>query len=159
MRQLAAIAIVAALVLCVPLVDAAAKAVDGQARMPDAAIGIDAQSMVSGLGADEFLERLESFAPARGDVPTWFQDEIGLLSGARDVRSAASVIGYLVDGEAVETCALLEAHMVQRGWSCVPLGGVDGFTCMKPSGACTWVLATCTQVGSATSVVMRCNVS
>ena len=159
MRQLAALAIVAALVLAVPLGDMAAKAAFHHEPQVGEEVRLDARFITSAASSDEVLERLEAFALAGGSVPTWFQDEIGLLPGARDVRSGASIVGYLVDGEADETCALLEANMTQRGWSCAPLGGVEGFTCMRPSGSCTWAMVTCTQVGAATSVVTRCKES
>ncbi len=90
-----------------------------------------------------------------GAVPDWFDREIGLLPGARDVRVSGAVVGYVVEGESGDALDALCAHMEERGWTCVLLGGVEGATFVKRTGACAWVLGTCTQTGSATSVVLR----
>ncbi len=155
-RAVAALAIVAALVFAVPAIDAVSNAADKGANAPDEHAGLDAGMMADG-SAQEALSRFEKAAEPSSAVPDWFQAEVGALPGARDVRVAGNVTGYVVDEE--ESCALeaLLAHMAARGWTAVPLGGVSGATFLKESGSCTWALATCTQVGNATCIVIRCN--
>ena len=163
-RRLAAAAcIVAAIVGFAPAVDAVAQAAHagGQAagddvRLAASSVGIDAALFAGAGDVDEALGKLEALAAAPADdVAESFERDIGFLPGARDVRASGPVVGYLVDGGCDEVMEALQAHMAGRGWTCVPLGGIDGATFVKRSGACTWALATCTQVGDATSVVVR----
>lgn len=158
-RLLAAAAIVVCIVLAVPAADAflhRSGVVDAGAP-----IVLDAEAIIAGKDVDEVVSRLEQaanqVAEASG-LPGWFQEEVGLLPDARDVRLSndATVIGYVVDADCQEVLDDLCAHMASRGWTNVPLGQLDGATFVKDSGRCTWVLATCTQVQSSTSVVMRC---
>lgn len=159
-RALKATALVLAIVLMAPgmqvLFDLA-----GEPRAPTAAYGaLDSSSLVRGDDPFATLDRIEELASS-GDAqpPGSFAAEVGFLPGARDVRvdETGSVVGYVVDGEAAGTAVALTRHMEARGWSAVSLGDVEGATFVKPDGACTWVLATCTQAGRYTSVVMRCS--
>lgn len=160
-RLVAAFAVVAAIVFAPAAIDVALHAVDPQsadARVTNAG-GLDAQAIIGGGDAMAVLANLEEAVVADGleAVPIAFLDEAGLLPGARDVRVSVdgTVVGYLLDLDADEALALLLSQMEAHGWAGVSLGGVDGYTFLKDSGCYTWVLATCTQVGDATSVVMR----
>lgn len=161
-RRVASVAITAALVAAVP----ASGAIERQLEPPDSdgilggsARGIDIRDA---LGADDplaALEHLEEQAEsAAGELPEPFAQEVGALPGAYDVRStpAGDVVGYVVDMPAGEASAALAAMEEERGWTPVPLGGLEGFTFVKEEGECVWVLATCDQVGGSTSVTMRC---
>lgn len=160
-RVAKALAIVAVIVLVGPVSNAAlraAGATDAQERS-SAQTGIRLAALVEGSDANAALSRMEQLADAGNAadaLPDGFEREIGVLPGARDVRVSGSVVGYVVDGNVGETLAALDAHMEGRGWTCVPMGDVDGATFLKEDGVITWTFATCTQVGSATSVVLRC---
>ena len=157
-RLLRAVAIVLAIVLSAPGASALANVGGGHVEAAGAARGIDASSLTAGT-ADEALERIEGLAYGKEqDVPEYFEREIGLLPGWRDVKTGAegSVVGYVVEGDCETVLPMLVEHMQQRGWVAVPLGSADGYTFSKREGSCTWALATCTQVGEAVSVVFRC---
>lgn len=156
-RPLKAVAIVIALLLMIPGIDILLGVMGARTRDVASGEGIDARSLVQAADPFETLERIEEQA-ATGDVelPDAFSREIGLLPEARDVRvdAAGTVVGYVVSGQAEDVLADLIVHMEARAWSAVPLGGVDGVTFVKASGSCTWALATCTQTGESTSVVI-----
>lgn len=157
-RLVAALAIVAGMVFSIPFVDAAFFADSGAGDSDEAHFGVRADSVLRAASPNEVLENIDRLVMQGGEpVPEWFQAEVGLLPNARDVRtgSAGRVVGYVVDCDVDEALACLEAHMGALGWTGVPLGQGDGFTFVKSSGSCTWALVTCTQVGSATSVVLR----
>ena len=159
MRALKAVAIVMALLLMVPGVEAIVRVAGGTAAYGSTAGGIDAQSLVQAPDPFAALDRVDEFVAAgNADVPEEFSREIGFLPGASDIRvdATGSVVGYAVAGDAGEALDGLVAHMEARGWTAVSLGGVDGATFVKEGGSCTWALATCTQVDDATSVVVRC---
>lgn len=157
-RALAALAIVAVIVAAVPLSDMAARALrpDGGIGSAD---GIGAAGLMAQADAQAALERMEGLAEERNDaLPELFEEEVGLLEGAHDVRVGASgnVVGYLVDGGADEAMRTLGEEMARRGWTEVPLGqGMSGATYVRDAGRCTWVLATCTQVGDEARMVVR----
>ena len=160
-RLIAAVVVVAVIVFSPIAIDSAfntAEAEESDAMSANAE-GLDAQALIGGKDASTVLEELEDAAKADGfkAVPPVFFDEIGFLPDARDVRVSAdgAIVGYVVDDGVEEALANLLLHMEARGWAGVSLGGVDGYTFLKDSGQCTWVLATCTQVGDVTSVVMR----
>ena len=158
-RLLRASAIVAAIILAAPCVNAFAQAFDADEVSAGEFPGLRSQDMPKDGGALAMADWLESVAnPARVDVPQAFADEVGVLPGARDIRvdDAGLVVGYVVDGKAESVLAALDEHMRGNGWTCVSLGGRVGTTYLKDAGRCRWVLATCTQVDESTSVVMRC---
>ena len=161
MRQLRALCIVAALVLAAPIIDAVLPEAGASASdaVVEAPAGIASSLLTNSASVDEALVRLESLASPDETVPSWFEREVGFLPGARDIRASGPVVGYVVDGESSAAMVSIQARMAERGWTCVSLGGVEGATFAKPSGVCTWVLVTCTQVDGATSVVARGNVS
>ena len=120
--------------------------------------GLDASAIVQAPGAFEALERLEAQAEAcTVGLPETFSREIGTLPDARDLRANAegTVVGYLVDGSEDDALERVIADLEGKGWTSVPLGGVCGATFVKDSGACTWAVATCAEVGDSTSVVIR----
>ena len=159
MRALKAVAVVMALLLMVPGIDALVRATGGSAAYGAATGGIDSRSLVQVDDPFATLDRIEGVADAEGaDVPEAFASEVGLLSGARNVRADATgeVVGYEVSGNAADAADRLAKHMKERGWSAVSLGGLDGATFVKAGGELAWALATCTQVADSTTVVVRC---
>ena len=158
LRPLKAAAIVLALLLAAPGVEAISRfAVPPQeASASDA--GLDAASLTGAGDAFAALERIEGVASAGdADVPAAFSEEIGFLPGASDIRVGGdgSVVGYTVSLSSSIAYEQVVAHMEARGWTTAALGDMQGATFVKQSGACTWALATCTQVGSSTSIVWR----
>ncbi len=178
LRRVRAVAIVVALVLAAPAIDAvlrvALPAEDGARASPVA--GLDANALAGAGGPEAFLGRLEALAAVGSvepdgagssavgqsaantpEVPSAFISEIGFLDGARDVRvsDGGAVVGYVMEGDAQEVLEQLNRHMEAAGWAGVALGDRWGATYVKNEGACTWALASCTQVGAATSVVVR----
>lgn len=158
-RPVAALLIAAALVLSVPVADA----LIGRCRETgEAASGHPIVSLgKSSIAGDPLtvLDGIEVGIDATGaSVPSYFVEEVGLPEAYRDVRvdDTGHVVGCVVDGRADEVIASIVGCMENRGWTTVPLGQAEGATFMKAGGACTWVLATCTQVGDSTSVVYRC---
>jgi hypothetical protein len=157
-RQVCAIAFVVGLVLAVAL----SGALERQAKVADSdegADGIDAATTMRALvqSDDKSLKGLW----AEDALPDELTAEVALPVGSRDVRVSptGTVIGCVVDGVSPQdVLADLRAQMKNLGWSCVPLGGLDGATFVKDGGLCEWALVTCTQTGQSTSVVIRCAV-
>ena len=161
-RLVAAAAIVAAIVFAAPVANALGFPDAGEAGLAGGSartrMALRADEVISASSADEAIERLERVASqGEAEAPEWFLAEVGLLPDARDVRvdDSGQVVGYVVDCRVDETLDSLNTLMESRGWTAVPLGQVDGFTFIRQSGSCTWALVTCTQVGAATSVVIR----
>lgn len=158
-RQIRAVAITAALVLSPVAIDQALAPAAASEPAPYASPLELAMKAAS--NADDPLQALaaleDALASERNRPPESFEAEIGLLPGCRDVRAnaAGNVVGYLVDTPPDATLENLCAHMEQRGWTSVPLGGVTGATFLKGEGACTWTMATLTQVDESTCIVMR----
>lgn len=121
-------------------------------------VGLDAGALIEGHDAFESLAKIEE-AASTGEttVPQVFLEEVGVLPGAQDIRSMGNgtVVGYVVDGESQEVMDLLDESLRKRGWKAVPMGLEGGATFIKSGGRCTWALATCTQMGSSVSVVLR----
>lgn len=158
-RSVRALAIVLAIVLMVPGVEAIARFAHSANAQTVSTSELSASSLIDSFDAEASLERIEQAASIEGRaLPPSFGEEIGMLPGARDIRmnEDGSVIGYVVDREGDETLSQLRKHMEQKGWTAVDLDEACGATFVKAEGSITWALATCTQVGSATSVVIRC---
>lgn len=158
-RLLMAAVIVVALVATVPITSLVFKDVPSPSAQAMADGGIHAASIVDEGDADGTLNRLEKLAEAsQTQLPAYFEEEIGLLDGARDVRAddTGRVVGFLVDITSHEAFGCVRENMAKAGWSEISLGDAEGATFVKEGGACTWALVTCTQVGSATAVVYRC---
>lgn len=104
---------------------------------------------------DEIEARLDG---ATSTAPVQFTDEVGLPSGAQDVRVSddGTVVGFSVDGESDEAIASIDEIMETKGWTAIDLGGIDGKTYLKNEGPYSQVVMTATQVGGSTSIVMRC---
>lgn len=124
--------------------------------------GIRSSSLVGGPSLDALLARLEETSKAdEGDLPGYFEAELGLIEGARDVRvnDGGNTVGYVVDRAPSDAIDTISDLMKQKGWLHVSLGNDGGATFVKRDGVCTWALVTCTEVGDATSVVYRCVVA
>lgn len=153
-RIAASCAIAAGIVFAAPAVDSAFRAagVEPGGNKP---VGFDASDMLDGGDAVDALIRIEEALGETNGPPEWLENEGCLLPGARDVRLSGSVAGYVVDKRESDAFAEITAHMEAKGWTSVPLGGVSGATFVRESDAGAWMLVTCTQVGTATSVVVR----
>ena len=159
-RAIKAAAIVMALLLMVPGVEVLVGMAVHHHAIGDVNEEVGIRELVQLDDPYETLSRVEDMASKGEEAkpPEAFSREIGFLRSAKDIRFDESrmVVGYAVEGGAQEVLSDLTAHMESRGWTTVTLGGVDGATFVKPSGAYTWALATCTQIGESTSIVMRC---
>ena len=158
-RLAMAVAIVVVLAAVVPITGLAVEGASEPLSQAATNGGIRAADVVNGVDAQEMLSRIEALAQSgQGQLPAYFEKEIGLLEGARDARAndTGRVVGYLVDDTSCETLDRIRENMGQAGWSEVSLGQAEGATFMKEDGRCPWALVTCTQVGSATAVVFRC---
>ena len=161
-RSVRALAIVLAIVLMVPGVEAVARFTHSANAQTVSTSKLSASSLIDAFDAEASLDRIEQAAAIEGRaLPSSFGEEIGVLPGARDIRmnENGSVVGYVVDCEGEETLSQLREHMEQKGWTAIDLDEACGATFVKAGGSMTWALATCTQLGSATSVVIRCVVS
>ena len=156
-RLLRASIVVAALVAIAP----ASSLIAGVAESgtaTNAANAIRASALVGAADPFTAVERIRSASHADdARLPDYFQAEIGLVEGARDVRvgDGGTVVGFSIDEPADRALQLVSSHMGQVGWHGLQLGGGLGATFVKQEGECTWTLVTCTQTGSATSVVYR----
>ena len=164
-RRLArAILIVFALVAAVPastlMLDGPANPATARAQ-DDARAGMQSSLITENSSPQHALTELERLAGKEDETPEYFEEEIGMLAGARNIHSnpGGSVIGYVVDLEPSQATAALDKLMAQGGWSKVQLGQQGGSTYIKKGGRCTWALATCTKSANATSIVYRCVVS
>ena len=161
-RLLKAVAVVLAIMVMAPGVDTVARVVAAPQKAAAAGadeVGVNAARLLDAADAFGSLERIEEAAEAaQTDAPEVFSREVGLAAGAYDIRVSPTgdVIGYMVEDDCEAVLQRERARMESLGWNAVPLGGEQGLTFVKPSGDCTWVLVTCTQVGTSTSVVARC---
>ena len=158
-RLACACAIVLAAISAIPLGGMLTGQPAAAAQTPAASGGLRASDIVNEpdpLQALGKLERAAESAPCR--LPSYFEQEIGLPAGARDVRvnGDGSVVGYVMDESPPTAFKRLCSHMEDAGWTEVPLGSVLGATFVKEEGSCTWALASCVEVGCSTSVVFRC---
>lgn len=159
LRLLRAIAIVLAIVVAAPGVEAMFKVMGARQAAQSAEAGLHAAALADSGDAFAALDRIEAVAsPSAPDLPEAFSSEVGILPGAQDVRAyeGGAIVGYTVSDAADQALARLVSHMEARGWTSVPLGDTCGATFVKQGGSCTWVLATCTQMDKVTSVVERC---
>ena len=157
-RLVMATVLVTVIVFAAPLVDAAFFSEIEANDLAAEHAGLQAESVLQAGSIDEALEAIEqAVVQDQEELPDWFQAEVGLLPDARDVRvgNAGQVVGYVVDCDLDQALSSFEEHMESLGWKGVPLGQADGFTFIKSSGTCTWALVTCTQIASATSIVIR----
>ena len=157
-----AFALVVGLICLVP---ASGLAMGGGLRepsSPSSAGGIKAAEIIGGLNAFAALDRLEEAGgSATGELPGYFEREIGVLESARDVRVSGDgrIVSYIMDCPVAQALSFVGKQMASKGWTEVSLGSVSGATFVKKGGDCQWALVSCTQVGSATSVVYRCAVA
>lgn len=154
-----ALTIVAAIVVVAPASNAIFTVAGTASGAVPANAALRASDLIAGGDVDEALSNIEQAAePDAASVeglPDEYAEEIGFVTGARDVRVSGSIVGFVVDGACDDAYKKLCSHMELRGWAVVPAGGITGATFVKESGRYTWVFATCTQVGNATSVVLR----
>ena len=157
-RFMKAAAILLAVFLAVPGIDAVSRCLFSRQAPETMGSGIDSLSLMSAGNAEAVLGRIEELAMAgAADVPDVFTDEVGLLPGAHDVRvnCDGSIVGYVVSQNCSDALDLIAEQMETGGWTAVSLSGIEGATFIKSEGACRWALVVCTQVGSSTSVVVR----
>lgn len=162
-RRVTAFAIVGALIGAVPLMGAVVDAIEKGSRdaghMAGAAYGVDVQGVLGAHDPVSGMEALdEMLSAAAADVPDSLSREAVVLPGAREVRLASDVdvLGYVVDRPVSTVEQSLRDAMERKGWTAIPLGGIDGYTFVKQEGEWVWILATCDEVGSSTSVTLRC---
>ena len=158
-RLACACAIVLAAISAIPLGGMLTGQPAAAAQTPAASGGLRASDIVNEPDPLQALCKLELAAestPCR--LPSYFEQEIGLPVGARDVRvnGDGSVVGYVMDKSPPTAFEQLCSHMEDAGWTEVPLGNILGATFVKEGGACTWALASCVEIGCSTSVVFRC---
>lgn len=159
-RRLAlALAIVVAIVVVGPVSNAVFAVAGTASGATPANAALRASDLIAGGDVDKALSNIEQAAEpgatSADSVPDEYAEEIGFMAGARDVRASGSVVGFVVDGACDDAYEKLCAHMELKGWAAVPISAMTGATFVKESGRYTWALATCTQVGNATSVVLR----
>ena len=157
-RLACACAIVLAAISAVPLSGMLASQ-PAAAQAPATSGGLRASDIVNEPDPLQALDKLElaaESAPCR--LPLYFEQEIGLPIGARDVRvnGDGSVVGYVMDESPPTAFNRIRSQMEDAGWTEVPLGSILGATFVKAGGSCTWALASCVEVGCSTSVVFRC---
>ena len=162
-RRMTAFAVVGALIAAVPLTGVAADALRGVSGCSDlridGACGIDARGV---LGAGDPLSGMavldEALSAPGSEMPDSLLQEAVVLPGAHETRyTGDGVAGYVVDRPVSTVVESLHDEMEEKGWTAVPLGGVAGYTFVKQEGEWTWILATCDEVGSSTSVTLRCH--
>jgi len=161
-RVAKAFSLVVGLVCLVPMSGLARGGASGQVPSSSIAGGISASEIICGLDMHAMLDRLEDAGGLNnGKAPAYFEREIGVIEGARDVRASGDerIVGYIMDCPATQAQQRVSQWMMGRGWTEVSLGSVSGATFVKKGGDCRWALASCTQVGSATSVVYRCAIT
>lgn len=90
-------------------------------------------------------------------LPDGFEDEAVPLAGCEDVRAdeGGGLVGFSRKGDAADALAWLRACAEEKGWTAVE-SGLDGCaTFVKGKGRYRWMLATCTQAGDWSSVVVQ----
>ena len=158
-RLACACAIVLAAISAIPLSGMLTGQPTAAAQVPTASGGFRASDIVNESDPFQALDKLElatECAPCR--LPSYFEQEIGLPAGVRDVRvnDDGSVVGYVMDESPPTAFKRLCSHMEDAGWTEVPLGSILGATFVKAGGSCTWALASCVEVGCSTSIAIRC---
>lgn len=158
-RLACAFVIVAVAIAAVPLSGVLTGEPAAAAQTPMISEGIRASDVVNEPDPLQALDKLEAAADRYScKLPSYFEQEIGLLADARDVRvnEDGCVVGYVMDESPSTVLELLRTHMRNAGWAEIPLGDISGATFVKEDGSCTWALASCIEVGCSTSVVFRC---
>ena len=161
-RLVLAIAIAVAIVFAPAVIDKLFNLSSSAETASEETIGLADEALVSnqeGRTPDEVLDRAEELlGETLLPMPPWFSEQVGLPSGAREVRVSAdgAVVGFILDGSPDSAVDDVDNRMRAHGWTSADLGGIDGKTYIKTSGKSEWIVMTATQVGSSTSVVMRC---
>ena len=160
-RLVRAIAIVVVMVFAPAVVDMLLS-LSSSAETPSAEVIAPADggpvSYQEGRTPDEVLDRAEELlGETLSPIPVWYSEQVGLPSGAREVRVSAdgTVVGFILDGSSDSAVDDMGDRMRAHGWTSADLGGIDGKTYIKTGGEPEWIVMTATQVGSSTSVVMR----
>lgn len=113
------------------------------------------RQMEAGEGAQDLLADM-GYEAVGDEVPEWFEQEV--VSSAVIEEGVAnadwSVVGFLSDLQPDEAIGWLADTLAEKGWAGYE-SGVDGVaTFSKKGGRCAWIMASCTRVDDATSVVM-----
>lgn len=157
-RLLGAVFAVMLIVALPPLSKGVLAEASAEQRVQDDGALISSSSLIDAFDAEGSLSRIDALvSQPQVDIPKKVQDEVGFPDECRDVRvgAAESVVSYVVDEDAQWAKSDLDDRMRRSGWTSVDAAGVSAGTYVKEEGECRWVLATFTQSGSSTNVVMR----
>lgn len=88
------------------------------------------------------------------DLPSGFDEEIGLTGESVVVSNEGRTIGYVTDGSVEDTMTGIRNALEEKGWSYVPSGQESVATFVKDTGIFCWLAVSCVSVEGETSVVL-----
>lgn len=94
-------------------------------------------------------------------VPSWFEEELFALGGAKSVRVSGEggVVGFSCAHSAESEFSQIEGELTRKGWV-ESETGIEGCSVfVKERGVCLWAMVSCVPVGEGASVVVQCAIS
>lgn len=94
-------------------------------------------------------------------VPSWFEEELFALGGAKSVRVSGEggVVGFSCAHSAESEFSQIEGELARKGWV-ESETGIEGCSVfVKEGGVCLWAMVSCVPVGEGASVVVQCVIS
>ena len=94
-------------------------------------------------------------------VPSWFEEELFALGGAKSVRVSGEggVVGFSCAHSAESEFSQIEGELTRKGWV-ESETGIEGCSVfVKEGGVCLWAMVSCVPVGEGASVVVQCVIS
>ena len=94
-------------------------------------------------------------------VPSWFEEELFSLGGAKSVRvsGGGGVVGFSCANSAESEFSQIEGELTRKGWveSETGIEGCSAF--VKEGGVCLWTMVSCVPMREGSSVVVQCAIS
>lgn len=94
-------------------------------------------------------------------VPSWFEEELFALGGAKSVRVSGEggVVGFSCAHSAESEFSQIEDELACKGWVESETGIEECSVFVKEGGVCLWAMVSCVPVGEGASVVVQCVIS
>lgn len=119
---------------------------------------VDSVQRIARSGVAKEAANMMSSSSQEDDLPPGFEEEVLSLEGFTDVRVGAkgTVVGFSSPDPPAELFAALSSRLEERGWQAVSSGSDVCGSFVKEGGAYSWVMVSCVNAGSVTSVVVQC---
>lgn len=94
-------------------------------------------------------------------VPSWFEEELFSLGGAKSVRvsGGGGVVGFSCANSAESEFSQIGGELTRKGWI-ESETGIEGCSVfVKEGGVCLWTMVSCVPMREGSSVVVQCAIS